>query len=73
MRLRNMQREGGWVAGGGAILSRGYTFAFVGVAEVRYLIWQVQVCRLRPEKVLQQLLYSILCKPFKYFVLLNSL
>lgn len=52
-RLRNMQREGALTGGGGATLSRGHAFAFVEVV-ARYLIWQVLVCRLRLEKVLQQ-------------------
>lgn len=50
-RLRNTQREGAIADGSGATLSRCHAFAFVEVA-ARYLIWQVLVCRLRPEKVL---------------------
>lgn len=52
-RLRNMQREGALAVVGPHFLVGIPTFAFVG-AVARYLIWQVLVCRLRQEKVLQQ-------------------
>lgn len=54
---------------GGGHFPAAHTFAFVG-AKPRYLIWQVQLCRLRVEKVLHKC--SNYCL-FEFKILIDSL